>query len=120
MLGDTVSVTINSVAKTLVKINQDSYGAEYFLKEATKSFRLKVRHSTDKLKTGQTVPNDRHNLSFVETVFATLTTPEVKRESYATIVAPQTDLTADVVFSWLGLQAFMASANATKIVNWES
>lgn len=47
MLGDTIGVTYNAVAKTLVKVNQDSYGADYFLDDSASSMKhyLKVRHT---------------------------------------------------------------------------
>lgn len=48
MIGDTIDVTINAVAKTLVKINQDSYGADYFLRESAAEYTLSIRHTIPK------------------------------------------------------------------------
>jgi hypothetical protein len=48
MIGDTIAVTFNAVAKTLKKINQDSYGADYFLREAAAEYLLTVRHTIPK------------------------------------------------------------------------
>lgn len=48
MIGDSIAVTYNSVAKTLQKINQDNYGAEYFLDDVATSgirFTLTVKHT---------------------------------------------------------------------------
>lgn len=47
MIGDTIGITYNAVAKTLVKVNQDSYGADYFLDDSSNSlkFYLNVRHT---------------------------------------------------------------------------
>lgn len=47
MIGDTIGITYNAVAKTLVKVNQDSYGADYFLDDSANLMKhyLKVRHT---------------------------------------------------------------------------
>lgn len=47
MIGDTIGITYNTVAKTLSKVNQDSYGADYFLDDSTNlmRFTMKVRHT---------------------------------------------------------------------------
>lgn len=44
-LGDPISVTYNTVAKNLVKINQDSYGSEYYLDDGTERFTVSVKHT---------------------------------------------------------------------------
>nr|UJQ85342.1 MAG: hypothetical protein 2 [Leviviridae sp.] len=43
--GDPIAITYNAVAKNLVKINQDSYGAEYYLDEGTTRFHLSIKHT---------------------------------------------------------------------------
>lgn len=48
MIGDSIALSINSVAKTLVKINQDNYGATYFLREAAAEYTLSIRHTIPK------------------------------------------------------------------------
>jgi len=47
MIGDTIGITYNAVAKTLNKVNQDSYGADYYLDDSTNlmKFRISVRHT---------------------------------------------------------------------------
>lgn len=47
MIGDTIAVTYNAVVKTLNKVNQDSYGADYFLDDSANLMRhfIKVRHT---------------------------------------------------------------------------
>lgn len=48
MIGDTIGITYNAVAKTLVKINQDNYGAEYFLDDVATSgirYTITVKHT---------------------------------------------------------------------------
>jgi len=34
--------------KSLPKVNQDNYGSEYYLREATQEFTAKIRHATEK------------------------------------------------------------------------
>lgn len=48
MIGDTIVFTVNAVAKTLNKINQDSYSAEYFLRESAAEYTAKVSHQIPK------------------------------------------------------------------------
>lgn len=47
MIGDTIGITYNAVAKTLNKVNQDAYGADYYLDDSANLMRfiLKVRHT---------------------------------------------------------------------------
>ncbi len=119
MLGDTITITVNSVAKALSKINQDQYSSEYFLKEALGEFRLKVRHSKDKVAAGK-LPRDRHVITFTETVYGTLTTAEVVRQSSVTVVGNYSDVIANQQYDASGLLAYCTPANITKLINWES
>lgn len=46
MLGTTATVTINSVAKVLARINDsEPYSATYFLEEATREYTLQIKHT---------------------------------------------------------------------------
>lgn len=47
MIGDTIAITYNAVVKTLNKINQDNYGAEYFLDDSANlmRFTISVKHT---------------------------------------------------------------------------
>lgn len=47
MIGDTIAFTYNAVAKTLVKVNQDSFTAEYYLDDTANlmRFSLFVKHT---------------------------------------------------------------------------
>lgn len=48
MIGDTFPITYDSVLKTLVKVNQDNYGSEYFLEDGTNRFTVTVKHTIPK------------------------------------------------------------------------
>lgn len=45
MIGDTWDITYNAVTKTLKKVNQDSYGAVYYLDDGTIRYTLTVKHT---------------------------------------------------------------------------
>lgn len=120
MIGDTVTVTVNAVAKVLTKINQDQYGAEYFLKSATDEFRMKIRHSKESPQADGRY-YDRHNVELTHTVYATSTVPEIRRISSFTIRDFYSDDALTVRYASRGLADWMATvANMDKVINWES
>jgi len=107
MLANTLTLTINAIAKVLVRINQDNYSSEYFLKDTLDSWRLKIRH-TKSSKGG--VSLDRHNVELVHVVYATTTTVEISRKVYLVFELDPTDTMTNEVSgfcSWL-----IASSNA--------
>lgn len=118
MLGDSIILTVNAIAKTLKKINQDSYSSEYLLKEASGEYRLKVRHSTEKnLVRGETM--DRHNVELSRTVYGTA--PD---DGYTVIIAstlrnPQR-VEAVEVDQYSDALADFVKANGVLLVGWES
>lgn len=73
MLANTLTVTINSVAKVLTRINQDGYASEYRLEDATEKLVLKIRNTTE--KSGSYTLN-RHNVQLDWTIWATSTSLE--------------------------------------------
>lgn len=119
MLGDTISLTHNSVARVLSKINQDNYSSEYLLRTATDEFRLQVRHSTESAKPG-VVPFERHNLEFTATTFATPTVAEVKNISSYTIRTRKGTDPATALLAAKAQVAWLSDANVTKLIAWES
>jgi hypothetical protein len=118
MLGDTISITINAVAKTLVKINQDSYSSEYLLRETDGEYRCKIRHSTDKGQVrGETM--DRHNVELTRTVFGTAPDDGYSVIVSSTIRNPQRTAAAEVDQISDGLADFVKT-NGVKLAGWES
>lgn len=79
--GATLTLTVNSVAKVLNRINQDNYGSEYYLRSATDEYRVKIRHSKE-APAADGSRFDRHNIEVTQTVFATGSTPEIVRQFY--------------------------------------
>lgn len=80
MLGNTLVIN-DGASRTLVKINQDGYSSEYYLRTATHIYRAFIRHS--RTKATANVPSyDRHNVEFVKTTLATGTDPEFYEKFY--------------------------------------
>lgn len=119
MLGDTITVTVNAVAKVLAKINQDAYTSEYLLRETTGKYSLKIRHSKDK-PTASGVKYDRHAVDFTYTIFASGSVPEFYRRCYVTIVNSDADDATLVGHVTTGIEAYLNAANVAKVVGWES
>lgn len=120
MFADTITITINTIAKALNRINQDGYSSEYFLREATGEFRMRIRNSryTDKTRG---IMVDRHNIELVHLVYATVPgTPPVIRKMYTVLENDQGDGIVDSAKFGAGLVAFHSEANLTKLLNWES
>jgi len=120
MFSDTVTITVNSVAKVLTRINQDKYSSEYLLRETDGDYKLRLRHTsyTDKNRPGKVI--DRHNVEFVQTVYATSSAAKIERKAYVVLENENSDgVTAPLNFD-LGFTAFFSSANITKLLNWES
>jgi hypothetical protein len=121
MFSDTLTITINSVAKVLTRINQDGYSSEYHLRETTGSFTLRIRNTSfsDKARGGVVV--ERHNVELTELVYPVApATVSLKRKAYFVLENDQVDsVTASLNFD-LGFLAFGTSANVTKLLNKES
>lgn len=118
MLGESITITVNAVAKTLKRINQDSYSAEYLFRETSGEYRVKIRHSQEKaLIRGETM--DRHNVELAHTVFGTglddgytvITSTTLRNP--VRIDAVEVDQLSD------GLADFV-KANGVLLVGWES
>lgn len=121
MFSDTITITINAVAKNLVRINQDGYSSEYSLRETTGEFRLKLRHTSylDKTRGGKKV--ERHTAELTQIVYpvAPAVHNSVKKEYFVWEV-DQGDAATDGINFALGFAGFQTNANLTKMINWES
>lgn len=45
MIGDTIDITYDAVSKTLTKVNQDNFGASYYLEDGDDRFNLSIKHT---------------------------------------------------------------------------
>lgn len=68
MFANTLTLTISAIAKTLVRVNQDSYGSEYTFVSDTELIRMQIRHTTERPAGGDIL---RHNVFVERTIFAT-------------------------------------------------
>lgn len=119
MLGDTITITHNAVAKVLSKINQDNYSSEYLLRSATDEFRVKVRHATESSTKGS-VPFERHNIELRVTTFATLVVDQIEHLVSFTIRTRKGSSPTDALLAAKAQVAWLSDANVTKLIAWES
>lgn len=114
----TQAVDFGGGSKTLVKINQDTYSSEYYLRESTAEYRMKIRH-TKSTSGGQAL--DRHNVEITKVTFAVPnTSPEYIQKAYFVFEAPPGYI---AVGPMAGLCAWAtASTNEalTNLVGWQS
>lgn len=118
--SDPLTITVNAVAKNLIRINQDKYSSEYMLRTATDEFRLNIRNTSyaDK-KRGVTI--DRHNVELIHTVFpVSPSTLSVIRKVYAVIENQQGDTLTDPAYVAAGLAGLLTVPNVQKMMNLES
>jgi hypothetical protein len=119
MIGDTITVTYNGVANVLNKINQDNYTSEYYLRNATEDFRVRVRHSNESVRAGQPA-YERHQIDLIRTVFATSTLPERVYQTY-TVIRLQKGSDPDAAeLLTSALCSLESAAFIDKVVGWQS
>lgn len=120
MLGDTLTFTINAVAKALVKINQDKYSSEYVLREADGIWTCNVRHTTYKEKaTGLTI--DRHNVELIHVIHPVAPATQGRTvKSYLVFEQARDDVSALPNQQVLGFAGFFTAPTITKLINYES
>lgn len=126
MLGNTLTVTLDGsggTAKTLQLINQDGYSSEYYLDDNLVTYRAKVRHSKDNVKTG-TQNFDRHSVTFSRFVKPTTAIPlgslceiifTIRRDPDLGVSADEIDLSEAMSFYMV-----KAGGIAAKLIGWES
>jgi len=119
MFSDTITVTINAVAKNLVRINQDGYSSEYFLRETDGEFRLRLRN-TSRTDKDRSVKVDRHNLELIHEVYGAAGAPSTFRKAYVVFENDAGDALTTSAKTTVGTLAFLTEANVTKMLNWES
>lgn len=111
---ETITLTVNTVAKILNRINQDTYGSEYQLLGATESINLKIRHSADSVDKDGLVMK-RHNV-FVEHVV--YPTPVAAMKKFTYTVTLRHDQYSDPILAVdLGKASNVWLATATNIAD---
>lgn len=120
MIGDTLTLTRDGTSLVLSKINQDSYGAEYLLRDALQSHTVLIRHQKESPAKATGIQYERHNVQYTRTVYATATAAEFVETTSATM---RLKIGADPVSlqkSTTALLAWLTAANVTKVIGWES
>lgn len=116
MLGDTITVTYNTVAKVLSRVKLEGYGANYYLDDTTKRFYVNVKHTVP--VTGQSGESHLVRLDVEH-----ITSDEVVRKTSAwtvirTDVGIQEATSAD--YTTQALVDFLSDATIDKVIGRES
>lgn len=86
MFANTLTLTIDGSAHTLLRVNQDNFGSAYVFKDATKTINMKIRHDVETQRGGLKV--NRHNILIERTVFEV---PGTSAEKYDSVVVTLRD-----------------------------
>lgn len=107
--GSTLTLTVNSVAKVLNRINQDNYGSEYSLLSATDSWNLKIRHSKDAVDKDGVVML-RHNFFLEHVTYPTSTDPIKKETVTLTMRVGQYDGNTQIGYDAKAVLAYLSAS----------
>jgi len=118
-VSDPLVITIAGNAKSLNKINQDSYGSEFLLRETLVEYRAKVRHSTTKADANG-VAYDRHNFEVVVTTFAAGAVPEYHDKFYFVMERKASQTDVDMPDAVADLMIASTDAFLLKLNTWQS
>lgn len=123
MLADPAVITINGVAKSLTRVNQDKYSSEYLLRETLGEYRLRVTN-TSRFDKRYSRDVERHSIDLTHTIYPVVAgTPATTRKSYFVIENQTGDTLVDPMYEASGLAVYLtasSSANITKMLNSES
>jgi effector-binding domain-containing protein len=118
--ANTLVVPVNSVNKTLKRINQDQYSTTYYLHEASEEFTVNIRHSKESPQKDGTV-FDRHNVELIHTVFATGSDPAYTRVVYIVARNTRSDDYTEVGYDIAAVADIIkASGNIADLLAWVS
>jgi len=124
MLGSSLVVTLDGsggTAKTLPLINQDGYSSEYYLDDGLVTYRAKVRHSSDNVKSGSQA-FDRHSVTFTRYLKPTTIASGSQSEISFTIRNDPNGVASDIIDVSEAMSFYMVKAGgiAAKLLGWES
>lgn len=116
---DPTPVTIAAGTKNLVRVDTGKYQSEYFLAEALQSFQMLIRSSDLKVEADGR-RKVRHNISLRQTVFATVSAPQLVRTASMTIEHYDGDVVTDYDDVALAVAGLVTAGNVAKLNNKES
>lgn len=118
--GSTITLTVNSVAKVLNRINQDNYGSTYLLVDTLDEYRLNIRHTSSQ-PANVSGRVDRHYVEVIHTTYATPTTPEIVRRASSTFVNAYNDDKTSAGYLDKAVLAYLASGTVVAdLLTWQS
>lgn len=106
MFANTLTLTINAVAKVLTRVNQDNYGSEYQFKDSVEKIVMKIRHSVE---TNNGLPVNRHNVFVEQTVYATPTVSEKYWSTTVTMRDREGSGPTPLLQQWVGVSTLVLS-----------
>lgn len=118
--GSTQAVAFAGGSKTLVKINQDLYSSEYYLREAAGEYTMRIRHSQTKDASGLVV-NDRHNVEVTHTTFAVPgTSDEIVVKAYFVFEGPAANIAVTPMAGLCAWATATSNEALTNMLGWQS
>jgi len=124
-MADSITITLDGsggTAKVLPFINNDNYGAEYFLDDGAVTYRAKVRHSRDNVKAGAQA-FDRHTVTFTRYTKPTESLPNGSQsEVIFTIRNDPNGVTSEIIdlSEAMSFLTVKAGGIAAKLLGWQS
>lgn len=115
MLGTTITVTVNAVAKVLNRVNDsEPYSASYYLSEATRDYTVTVKHTVPKVKGAS---RESHLLR-MDIVDYDANGLAIRKSSVWTVLETSVGSQNDVDMGYFraGLAGFLDATNTTKIL----
>lgn len=103
--------------KTLQFINQDNNGSEYYLREATQEFTVKIRHTSERPDRNGIIM-ERHNVEFTRTVFGTGVDPDITQQAYLVFRMQRRDSAADAALIGESMSKLMVKARFEDLAAW--
>lgn len=121
MFADTITFTVNSVAKVLTRISSVGYTSEYLYRDSVEEFRFKIRQSTftASKRGGRLV--DKHNCELTQTIFpVSPATVNTVNKTFMVLENDQVDGATRPLNTHLAFVAWQTSANVQKLIAYES
>lgn len=113
MFANTLTLTIDTVARTLTRVNQDNFGSVYTFEDGTEAVILKIRHDTD--NAGGKL-HKRHNVMLERRIYATPTVSERFFTISTTMRKRDGSDPADLLKTWQGFVTLATSLDDGLVV----
>lgn len=113
MFSNTLTVTIDAVAYSLLRIGEQNGESLYRFRDGVRKIEMKLRQSTE-LRKG--LSTNRHYVVLEHTVFATPTTNEHFYSSAVTLLERDGDDPAILLKTWQGFNTLLLTLDDTFVV----